>query len=535
VDVGFAVLDAGGAALDSAHAAHATPLCHCGLAYWQEWAPALDLDSAFEGCSAPSPRRFLDDVGDPVDFILMSPALVAAAVYRSVDSWRARRVISVLPTIADGPPDLPPAEGANSLAVLVGRPVARLLKGQGRPPRTVPKWSGQCGSMLLSAATGGQWPQVRLARLRNADGVEDRTCQLCGAALGAHLHRRVCESSLPPDGWPRPPDARQDLRASISEARAALLRARGFRALRMPHPPAQEEVAARWFTDPPDVTRDDLVWNADGSMKFGPLWEIRRAGCGIAVVSDRGVRAAAAAELWAVSLVLTIALAPLRARADCQSILSVAAAGTAQAAKLTLAWIPAHGAQASIGFAARSDGVVVATVDRPANRSVGTIGKAAAGCPPQCSKSARLFQQALVAHDAAALGAVAHAANNHVREPVGPGGAIRRVTARGAAAVRRPRLLARADAQPRRAPPATQLPAAVLSPPAALPPAAAAAAGRPRALGSRRAELAAAARAASAMRAAAADAATLAICAARAAAARPSSAPPAGGRLAALR
>ncbi|CAK0853437.1 unnamed protein product [Prorocentrum cordatum] len=201
--------------------------------------------------------------------------------------------------------------------------------------------------------------EARLARLRGADSAADRNCQLCGAALGTLLHRRVCEAC-------------QDFLPSLSEARCR-----------------------RWFTEPPDATRDDLIWYTDGSMKFGPLWELRRTGCGIAVVSDRGdfvafgsavpppwIRTAAAAELWAVSLALTIALVSPRIRTNCQSILASAAAGTAQAAKPTrmlaqlwsrvatlldgdvseliasgrLTWMPSHGFQADderIQYAAR--------------------------------------------------------------------------------------------------------------------------------------------------------------------------------------
>ncbi|CAK0847204.1 unnamed protein product [Prorocentrum cordatum] len=48
VDVAFAVLDAGGAALDPAYAARATPLRHWGVAHWQEWAPAPEPDHAFD-------------------------------------------------------------------------------------------------------------------------------------------------------------------------------------------------------------------------------------------------------------------------------------------------------------------------------------------------------------------------------------------------------------------------------------------------------------------------------------------------------
>ncbi|CAK0873686.1 unnamed protein product, partial [Prorocentrum cordatum] len=100
VDVGYAVLDSGGSVLDPAYAAHATPLRHWGLAYWQDWAPSSELERVFGlarrrlqgvvaqgrspwsavtgpvagviatawclGWSRESPRCFYDDNGEPV-------------------------------------------------------------------------------------------------------------------------------------------------------------------------------------------------------------------------------------------------------------------------------------------------------------------------------------------------------------------------------------------------------------------------------------------------------------------------------------
>ncbi|CAK0836913.1 unnamed protein product, partial [Prorocentrum cordatum] len=467
VDVSFAELDAGGACLDPAHAAHATPWRHWGMAYWQAWAPAEELDAVFMqardrltnllatsrslwsavagpvagviatawrlGWTCPAPRRFANDLGEPVGFLSMSPAMVAAAVQRSVGRWRTRRVVSTLSALVSGDPDMPLDQGAGAVTVLVGRPLAALVKGRGRPGSAVPQWSAPCRSQLLSAATGGQWPQVRLAKLRGA-GVTDKACQLCGVTAGTLLHRRVCVASLPPDGWPEPP-----------------------------------EVAVRWFTDPPDATRTDLCWYTDGSMKFGLLREFRRAGCAFVVVSEAGdlvaygsavpppwIRTAAAAELWTVMLVLSITLTPPVIGTDCRALIATAEARSAQATKRTrmlvqiwsrvatlvdgdistlvttgrLTWMPAHGALTVIGAALRSDGHAVTAVDWRANRLADIVAEAAAGCPPPCGPASGLcgVAEKLVARECAVLGAVTHAANNRVRELVGPGGALRRVT-----------------------------------------------------------------------------------------------------------
>ncbi|CAK0821986.1 unnamed protein product [Prorocentrum cordatum] len=527
------------------------------------------------GWTCESPRCFYDDFGEPVDFILMSPAMVAAAVRRSVARWRTRRVASTLPTLIAGDPDVHAPAQTEMLTLLVDRPIGLLLKGRGKPCSTVPQWTGRCRSQLLSAATGGQWPQTRIAKLPDTDGFVDRRCQLCGAVLGTLLHRRVCAASLPPEGWPDPPEECDRLVSSLPEARLDLLRTRGLFAIRLPRPVPQEEVAVRWHLGPPDESRTDFCWYTDGSMKYGPQWELRRTGCAIVVVSADGdlvaygsavlppwIRTAAAAELWAVLLVLSIAIVPPSIRTDCRSILSPAIAGTVQATKPTrmlaqvwsrlatvldgdvsglamsgkFTWMPAHGTAAVIGTARRSDGIAVAAVDWRANRLADAVAKAAAGCPPQRVAAQHLLLDAekLVAHEAAVFGAVTYAANHHERVELGLDGRPRRVLERDAAARRRPKAADRASARALRGPPAA--PAAAAAPVAA-PPAAPLPARRgpiPRARGGCRAH-AAASRAASAARAAADAAATQAVCEARAAALRPSSAPPAAERLAALK
>ena len=62
------------------------------------------------------------------------------------------------------------------LALLVGRPLAALVGPRCRQVATVPQWVPACRAQLLSAATGGQWPQVRVAKIPHATA--DTRCQL---------------------------------------------------------------------------------------------------------------------------------------------------------------------------------------------------------------------------------------------------------------------------------------------------------------------------------------------------------------------
>ena len=366
------------------------------------------------------------------------------------------------------------------------------------------------------------------------------------------------------------------MRSSLTEARSVLLCTRGFLALRLPRPLMQEETGVRWFTDPPDTARDDLQWYTDGSMKFGPLWEFRRTGCALVAVSGSGdlvaygnavpppwVRTAAAAELWAVLLVLSWATVTPRICTDCRSILTAAASGTAQATAPTgmlariwsrvaavvagdvaelvtsgkLIWMPAHTTPAMVGTARRSDGQFLTALDWRANRLADVVAKAAAGCPPECVAAQSLFNSAerLVAHEGAVLGAVTHAANHHVQLVCDRTGAQRRVTMRDAAAARPAlrRVRARAASPPAPPPPRELAPRTAVV--GALAPGVGLADGLVRTMGARCKARAAAARAATVARVAGAAAATRAICLARGAAVRPSSAPPAAERLDALR
>ena len=275
-----------------------------------------------------------------------------------------------------------------------------------------------------------------------------------------------------------PPQSSQLLLSHIGGDRANALRTRGMLALKLPRPPRQLESGINWFGHPPDLTRKDLRWYTDGSMKFGKIWELRRTGCAIVVVSTANdlvafgnavpapwVRTAAAAELWAVMLVLSMTPEPPPIVTDCLSILSAAAAGSRVAtgpdrplAQLwviietfldadvsvlsmqgRLTWMPAHGSAATIGKVFRSDGNVVTPTDWRANRLADALAKAAMGEHPQTVAAESLFATAeqLVYHECAVLGATTHAANNHVLQVVGEDGLTSSRITRDSAGVRR--------------------------------------------------------------------------------------------------
>ena len=382
-------------------------------------------------------------------------------------------------------------------------------------------------------------------------------------------HRRLCQASCPTGGWPPPPAAAARLLCGLGERRADLLRTRGLLVLSIPRPALQrEDVAIRWLSEPPDAERSDLRWYTDGSLRYGPQWELRRTGVAVVVVSAGGdllafghavpppwVRSAAAAELWALLLVARAAGQLPTVVTDCRALLTTATAGTARAtdprrlyahvwrqitvalgvdvadlaASGRLCWMPAHGAAHTVGVARRSDGGVVTALDWRANRLADALAKAAAdgGGHAKAAQAAVGTAEALVRHEAAVLGAVTFAANHHWAEAVDGSGRYQARLLRDSTGAKRPRALAGARAEAAAVVPAGG--GGCSTPQLGLP-------GPPSGLGPVPAPRGAAARrAASAMRAAAAADADRVLLQSRVAALRPASLPPARGRLEALR
>jgi hypothetical protein len=336
---------------------------------------------------------------------------------------------------------------------------------------------------------------------------------------------------------------------------------------------AQEETGVRWYTDPPDVTRHDLRWFTDGSLRFGGIWELRRTGCAIVVVSKGGdlvafgnavppswVRTAAAAELWSILMVLSTNVTPPDIVTDCLSILKAAAMGMASATapNKTLAtvwslisvavdgdvtslvntgrlkWMPSHGSLATIGSAIKSDGRPLTAIEWRANRLADALAKAAAN-EPLCHVAYRLLgrAEALVKHEAAVVGVVTQAANNHSVEVVTPEGRTMTKTVRDSTGVRaaRGRHAATKPIVPVAASAITQPAAVAIG--SCLDDELRALAGPPE-RHERQRRVAAARRAATIARREASDSQVRALCARRGAVLRPSSAPPGNSKQAAV-
>jgi len=234
--------------------------------------------------------------------------------------------------------------------------------------------------------------------------------------------------------------------------------------MEVPAPKPPTEGWFEWLRHPSPDVDDTFTWYLDGSMLDGKLIDFRAVGYAIVVVGPDGslagfgfgvpptwVATAAAAEAWALHIALTQSLFPPLLRTDCQSLLTIAAEGSAQAtaasrplariwaliagsldgdtAKLVrdglLAWMPAHQSLGAIGTRELSNGKLLTGRDWRANRLVDALAKMAAAKmqAPRATRALLESGQVAAKHAAALLGVVTHAANNHKVPHLLPGGA----------------------------------------------------------------------------------------------------------------
>ena len=419
-----------------------------GIPEWRSVAgpvAAFAASLARIGWTAEDAMRLRDDLGTCWHLLQESPAAVRAAVLRSVRRWRLGRICSQLPALTEGA-----AVTHSSVAVDVSRSVSSLLTGAARSVDAVPRWERRCGSSLASAMADAQWPQARRAAVRTWGA--DSRCQLCLAAAGTLEHRRCCPVTVPEGGWTRHGPDTAAFVARLAPARARIIRTRALFVEWVPRPPAVDAPAVRWITEPPDATRLDQRWFTDGSLVDAKWDALAVAAAALVVVSDGGellavagvrlppaVRTAPAAEASAIALATAFSVSPPRIVTDCKSLLTAARAGAARATAASsplagiwnaivascngdlttladeqLIWMPAH--TTARGFAGRckSDGTPVTPLEWRANRLADAVAKQTA----RHSAVPRTFIRALdvasraVRIEAAALGAVTHAANH---------------------------------------------------------------------------------------------------------------------------
>jgi hypothetical protein len=487
-DMVYYAFEAAGGATDPAVAIHALAIGAWACAWWEQWVPQAALAAAhaaavtrLAAAASPwplvagpvaavvatarrigwgflSPGVMIDDLGRTWNLLRESPAAVKVAVAGAVRRWRFARILRQLPVAVPSELDctMPACDdwerssARPTVVVDAGFLLGTLTRT--RPARIdeVPEWNAGCRSWLVSAITGGQWPQARRAAVRAWDS--DPRCQLCLADTGTLIHRRNCPATVPAGGWATTPPAVAAFSARLGAERLHLLRTRALLAVRVPAPVVTDDIMVRWRSEVPDLTRGDLVFYTDGSLVHSRYREFSTAGCAVVIVSLDGAllgvvearlpsRVGTASEAEANALLLAVTICPFTPLiiTDCQSLLTTARGGLASATAANrpmagvwtligsaldgdtaaaveqgkLLWMPAHLTRTAAGAMRKSDGSPVSMVDWRANRLADAVAKSAAGAPTSTMHAVRCLKSAgdVLRHEAAVLGAVTCAAN----------------------------------------------------------------------------------------------------------------------------
>ena len=499
------VADSAGGTIDPAYDAHTIICKHWALAWWEGWQAPQLLEASFNSAASRlrgavrtpwdvvtgpvtglvaslwrlrwcilSPSLMRDDLGNLVDFRHDPPAAIVGIVKDSVRRWQFRKVAAnvagALPDTPDAPlagrgnvrdsmlsPYAPPAHlGPAPLPqsiIGITAPLGKLLHGRKAHSRLVPGFEAAHRPWLRSAVVGGQWPQVRVAKLASED--IDLRCQLCFKSAGTLQHRFRCQAVVPQGGWPTAPANVDRFISKLSQPRRLALQNRGVLALQLSMPIPSDDGWLRWLMGSPDKLPHDARWYIDGSFIDGPSAYTGRTGFGAVAIGDANeilamgygvppawIKNAAGAEGWALHVVLRATVAPPTVTTDCLGLVEQLARGFADAtssrrplARLwklmavsldyhipddwphgRLRWMPAHKTRAAIGTARRSDGQFVTYVDWRCNRLVDALAKTAAhqNRAPALLRTLLHDANQAVEYSAAVLGMATLGANHFV-------------------------------------------------------------------------------------------------------------------------
>jgi len=376
-DLTLLVLDGSSGTLDPAFDAHIGPVRYWALAWWKSWFDSSWLSEAFLGVntrlstrrsswwsvtSGPvaallatvrrlgwvmdTPDSVTDDLGFKWSFVLDSPMAIATACKHSVRRWRIARVGANLTGLVPAGCDVTCNDSsARAITVDMMNIVTPFLRGKAKAASDEPTWDAAWRAGLASVMCGGQWPQARKAAVPRWN-IFDNRCQLCHNAVGTLEHRLACSITTPLGGWPKPPAKALRALSLLSNDRQRFLATRGLLVLKFPAPTTHREQWFQWLVEPDynDERLVSAVWYCDGSLLHGKWLQYRSTGFGIVVATSDGdllgyghgapphwCSTAAAVETWAIQTILSVCPFPPQMRTDCQSILKIAAEGSAKA------------------------------------------------------------------------------------------------------------------------------------------------------------------------------------------------------------
>ena len=378
--------------MDPAFDAHVMPIKTWALAWWQRWRPkdvflramraalrklestpgsgwhaatgpvmALVATTKRLGWTIPSAHTLQTDTGRLLDLELDSPAAVAFEVRNAVRRWRLSKIANSFPQLVPSTPDLGACSSSAALGKLLPEGTVdltdvlhKLLKGRARSSKVFSLWENRFRPDLVSATSGGQWPQARLASIRT--WTDDARCQLCLGGAGTLEHRHHCPATEPHGGWPQAPARVQSFIASLDHDRRRLLLTRGLLAVRVIVPNPHGADSFHWIRSPQDDIPLDAKWYIDGSMFDASRGFAKRTGFGVVVISVTGdllaygngippnwIQDAAGAEAWAFASILRLCPFLPDTTTDClnivQAVTGGCAAATSASSPLARIWV----------------------------------------------------------------------------------------------------------------------------------------------------------------------------------------------------
>ena len=341
--------------------------------------------------------------------------------------------------------------------------IQKLLDRRGQKSGQFEQWTPECKASLVSAMTGGQWTQSRLAT--QGKWTEDALCQLCKSDIGNIAHRRQCPQTLPTGGWSMPSKNAGKFIARFDRDRHRTALDHGLVLTRILLVPPPIDECFQWFLRPPEPFDSSWTWYIDGSHIGGRLPGAGRTGFAVVIVAFDGslvaygnghppdwIVDASGAEAWALFIALRLCSFFPQVITDCFNLLKFIEEGPQAAgashkplarlwnmifplcdsmsteciANRLLIWMPAHKSTSAIGTCIRSDGRFVSAIDWRANRLVDYLARLAAMQHASPDLASYIYKQALQAAEycAAYLGTVTHKANNHSMPVLKPNGSV---------------------------------------------------------------------------------------------------------------
>ena len=137
------------------------------------------------GWTMPNSREVVDEVGNTWSFCRDSPSAILAAGRRAVRAWRFGKVAQSFPHLVPSTCDVGgPICTEDTVIFDFSSTLSSLLKSttsgiEGHP------WDATHKAGLISAISGGQWPQARKAAVPSWH-ISDMNCQLCKQHVGKH-------------------------------------------------------------------------------------------------------------------------------------------------------------------------------------------------------------------------------------------------------------------------------------------------------------------------------------------------------------